>query len=101
MAKELKTNGHDVHIVVLNATYAEATVANLVNVCALPIFQDLDPVAAWTQHAAGKDDIVIYTAAGTVHAFLPYGGAVDTNLSGATGYANVQAALLAAEAAAP
>jgi len=99
MYKELKTAGHDVNMVVVNATYAEATVNTLIGACALPIFQDVDAVGAWTQHAAGKDDILIYTAAGTLHAYLPFGGSVDINLSGQAGYDNVKAALLAAKAA--
>lgn len=99
MFKELKTAGHDVNMVVVNATYAQETVSTLIGACALPIFQDVEAVGAWSQHQAGKDDILIYTAAGTLHAYLPFGGAVDINLSGTTGYDNVKSALLAAKAA--
>lgn len=101
MAQELATEGHDLHFVVVNATYAAQTFTNLTNACSFPVFQDLDAVGAWTQHAAGKDDILIYTPDGLLHAWLPLGGSVDTNLSVPAGYANVKAAILAAKPAVP
>ena len=93
---ELENEGHDIETVIVNKDNADYALSGLLAKCDFPIFQDLASVAAWDQHAGGKDDIIVYNSDGTLSAFLKYGGATGTNLGTPSGYANVKAKILEA-----
>jgi hypothetical protein len=82
--------------VILNADYAEVALANLTQVTAVPIFQDVTPTTAWEQHGAGKDDMVIYDASGKLVTFLAIDGDRAIELGEPEGFDNVLQALIAA-----
>lgn len=96
MQKELLTEGHDVEFLAINVASGVTSQASLVGVCDFPLFQDTAEALAWTMQGGNKDDIYIYDAAGELLKYLPMGGDVDTNLSGAAGYANLKDAILTA-----
>lgn len=96
MQKELLGEGYDVAFLAINVTSGDTSQESLVGVCDFPLFQDTPEELAWSMHGGKKDDLYIYDAAGELVSYLPMGGDVDTNLSGATGYANVKDAILAA-----
>lgn len=93
---EVKKLGKDVHIVVVNAISAEQNVTNLTDVTAVPVFQDVQAVDAWTLHGVGKDDFLIYDKEGKLIAYLPISGEIDTVLQNEKGFQNVLNALLKA-----
>lgn len=94
MQSELNGEGHDVAFLTVNVTSGATSQQALIDVCAFPLFQDEAGVNAWAQHGGAKDDLLIYDASGSLSAYLPFAGAVDTNLSTPAGYANVKAAIL-------
>jgi len=100
IANELADEGHDVDFIFINgiADFFPDLLANKAN---FPIFQDTDEEGAWTQHGGTKDDMIIYGPDHTLHAFLEFGGAVDTNLSTPEGIENVKNAVLEALGALP
>lgn len=95
---ELALEGYDVQMVTINATSANNAddQQELIDRCSFPLFQDVDEVAAWDAHGAGKDDMFIYAADGTLAQALPVDGEASTNLSTPEGYDNVKQALIAA-----
>ena len=97
MRRELAAAGHEVHVVAVNAASAATAQDALTAVCDFPLLQDTDAAGAWALLGGAKDDLFVLDAEGGVVTHLPYGGAVETNLSTDTGYANVKAALLAVE----
>ncbi|TNF33381.1 MAG: hypothetical protein EP329_08360 [Deltaproteobacteria bacterium] len=97
MRQELADAGHDVYVVAINAPSAAANQGALTDKCSFPLLQDTEEVDAWGQLGGSKDDFFVLDENGDVVAHLPVGGEVSTNLSTEEGYANVRAALLAAE----
>jgi hypothetical protein len=93
---EVLKAGKDVHIVVVNAISAATNVTNLTDVTKVPVFQDVQEVDAWTLHAVGKDDFLIYDKEGKLIAYMPISGEIDTVLQSDKGFQNVLAALLKA-----
>lgn len=74
-------------MVLLNSTdAAEASYQAALAASGLPVFQDTEAVGAWKSVDGGKDDFFIYNSSGKLAHYLEFGGQVDTNLSGATGY---------------
>lgn len=99
LSGELATEGVQVQFVAINAVSA-ATPADqqkLIDRCSFPLFQDTKAVDAWGQHKAGKDDIFVYKADGTLSEFLPTTGGKNTDLSAADGYANLKQAVVDAQ----
>lgn len=94
MRLELLGEGLDVAFLAVNVTSGVDTQQNLVNVCSFPLFQDEAGVGAWALHGGAKDDLIVYAADGTLSAFLPYGGSVNTSLGTPEGYGNLKAAIL-------
>ena len=64
--------------------------------CTFPLLQDVEEVGAWDLHEVSKDDIIIYSAQGTLKRFLARGGAVNTTLSNEAGYNAVKEAIIGA-----
>ena len=58
-------------------------------------------MGAWVQHGGGKDDMIVYNSDHTLHAFLEYGGSMNTTLSTEEGRANVKNTILEALGALP
>ncbi len=67
---------------------------NLTDVASFPVFQDVTTVKGQEAMGASKDDIFIYDSTGKLAHYLPFGGNVDTNLSG-PGYAELKKLVLA------
>ncbi|MCB9557492.1 MAG: hypothetical protein H6707_15400 [Deltaproteobacteria bacterium] len=82
---------------IVNGIAAASVQQQLIDRCELPLFQDVDAVKAWDQHGGGKDDLLVYNAAGVLVRFLPFGGQIDTDMRKAVGYQNVKTALLSAK----
>jgi hypothetical protein len=91
MQKELKTAGRDVAFLAVNSTDAASNQTELTSRCEFPLFQDVDAVKAWDQHAGKKDDFFIYGSDGKLARYLPFGGPVNTNLSDPAAYDAVKA----------
>jgi hypothetical protein len=100
IANELADEGHDVDFVFINGP-ADAFPDLLANKADFPIFQDTEEEGAWAQHGGTKDDMIIYTPDHTLHAFLKFGGPVNTNFSTPGGFENVKNAILDALGALP
>ena len=95
IAQELADEGHEVDFLFINGP-ADAFPDLLANKADFPIFQDTDEEGAWVQHGGTKDDMIIYTPEHTLHAFLKFGGPVDTNFSTPAGIENVKNTILQA-----
>jgi hypothetical protein len=96
MNQDLAALGHDTNFAAINIQGAESTQDNLVSKATYPLFQDTAAVDAWALHGGSKDDLYIYAPDGTLFAYLPYGGDVDTNLSNPTTYAAILDLVIAA-----
>ena len=94
MRLEFELAGYDVQFVSINMIAAETTQDGLVSKAAFPLFQDTFDVGAWEIQNGKKDDFFIYAADGTLGAFLPHGGEVNSNLSTEEGYANLRDAII-------
>jgi hypothetical protein len=90
MQKELKADGKTINFAAVNSIDAVANQGDLTSKADFPMFQDIEAVKAWEQHAGGKDDFYIYGSDGKLAHYLKFGGTVDTNLSDATAYAAVK-----------
>ena len=93
---ELKNEGNEIQVVVVNGSSASSSASKLVNVCDFPVFQDTYSVNAWGLHAGGKDDIIIYNSDGTLSSFLEFRGGTNINLGSSSGYNNVKTKILEA-----
>ena len=99
LSGELKAQGVKVEFLAVNAVSAstQADQQKLIDRCSFPLFQDTKEEDAWGQHKAGKDDIFVYKADGTLAEFLPTSGSKTTDLSSPEGYANLKQAVLDAQ----
>jgi len=86
MRLELKNDGYNVNFISINASNATEQQQKLADACSFPLLQDTEEVDAWGVHGGGKDDFFIYGRSGTLQRFLPFGGAVNTNLLSEEGY---------------
>jgi len=100
IANDLAEEGHDVDFLFINGP-DDAFPDLLANKASFPIFQDTEEEGAWVQHGGTKDDMIIYTPEHTLHAFLKFGGPVDTNLSTPDGIENLKNVILQALGALP
>ena len=94
MRLELQAEGKDVQFLTVNATSGFGFQQELLDKQKFPLFQDQTNVNVWTLLGGYKDDFFIYDKAGNLSAYLPSGGSVDTNLSGAVGYNNLKIYIL-------
>ncbi len=90
MKDELDFAGIPVTFVAVNKWSATFSANNLTDDTEYPIFQDTLEVNAWELQGGGKNDFYIYDADGVLHAHLPYGGEIATNLSTDEGYQNLK-----------
>ena len=90
MHKELTTAGKATNFVVVNSIDATANQGDLTSKADFPMFQDVDTVKAWEQHAGGKDDFYIYGSDGKLAHFLKFGGPINTDLSNPVSYADMK-----------
>lgn len=90
MQKELKAEGKTINFLAVNSIDAVANQADLTSRADFPMFQDVDTVKAWEQHAGAKDDFIIYGTDGKLTHYLKFGGPVSTDLSNPTAYADVK-----------
>jgi len=90
MQNELNSAAHMIRFVGINAPYGLGYQSALTGVCDFPLFQDTVPINAFALHKGNKDDIFVYDATGSLRAYLPAGGPIDTNLSTTTGYDNLK-----------
>jgi len=97
MSKEFKAVGHDVAFLAVNKDDAVAQQNKLIEVCAYPLFQDTAEAGVWGRYLGKKDDIYVYGSDGTLSAYLPFGGPVNTVLSDPAGYVAVKNAILSAK----
>lgn len=100
MANELADEGHDVDFLFINGP-SDAFPGLLANKADFPIFQDTAEVGAWAQHGGSKDDIIVYAPDHTLHAFLEFGGPINTNFSADGAFQNVKGVILEALGALP
>jgi len=97
MSDELVAGGNnDVAFVAVNSAGDDGFQQNLIDQCSYPLFQDTDAVLAWDQMGGGKDDIYVYRADGTLSAYFPFGGPLNSNLATPEGYQNLLDAIAAA-----
>jgi hypothetical protein len=94
MRNELDVAGYDVQFIVLNIPGAQPYQQELVDRCALPLFQDQADILAMAAYGGDTDDMFVYGSDGTLAAYLPNDGTIS--LSHDEGYAKIRAALLAA-----
>ncbi len=94
MQDELAAAGLDIVFLAVNAVSGVNHQQNLIDKCSFPLFQDTEEQDVWGLHQGKKDDIYIYDATGLLRSFLPYAGAVQTNLSSEEGYNNLKTAIL-------
>lgn len=90
MQKELRAEGRLINFAAVNSIDAVANQGDLTSRADFPMFQDVDAVKAWEQHAGGKDDFYIYGSDGKLARYLKSGGPVDINLSDPAAYANIK-----------
>jgi hypothetical protein len=90
MHKELTTAGLSVNFAAVNSIDAVPNQNDLTSKADFPMFQDVEAVKAWEQHAGRKDDFYVYGSDGKLAHYLPIGGAVNTDLSNPDGYAAVK-----------
>ena len=96
MRIELAGESPPVRFLSINKADATKDQGKLIDRCSFALFQDTEDDDAWGQHGGTKDDIFIYDSSGLLHAFLPAGGDVSTNLATDGGYDALKAAILAA-----
>ncbi len=96
MRDELLAAGLVIELAVVNRTGFDASLALLTAKGTFPVFQDSAEAGVWALHGGTKDDMFVYDAAGTLRAFLDFGGPVEINLSKPEGYTNVKTAWEAA-----
>ena len=93
MRIELEAEGHTVHFVAINDDRADEDQAGLIGRCSFPLFQDTAEVDAWGMHGGQKDDFFVYRPDGTLSAWLPRRGAVNTTLAIPEGRENLRQAI--------
>ena len=91
---ELTGAGHEFHFVVVNLNSMAGRQPNLTDRGSFAMFQDTEEIDAWGLHGGNKDDFYFYDAGGTLRAFYPARGSVETTLSEEQGYANIRDAML-------
>lgn len=91
---ELQAAGHEFHFVVVNLKSMSERQQNLLDRASFPMFQDTDETNVWEFMGGGKDDFYFYDSEGTLAAWFPASGDVETTLSVDEGYANVRDAML-------
>ena len=69
---------------------------NLIDNCSYPLLQDKEEVDVWGLHEGDKDDFYIFDADGKLVIHLPFGGAVETNLSTDEGYNSLKSLIIEA-----
>ena len=94
MRIELEDFGRSVQFVTVNKDDAAPWQEDLASRCSFPLVQDLPEVGAWDLMDGNKDDIYIYDREGNLAVYLPFHGAIETNLSTEEGYRNLLAAIL-------
>jgi hypothetical protein len=60
MKDDLLEEGYDINVLAINSVGKESSIANLVDTCSYPVFQDTELEDVWGQHQATKDDMFIY-----------------------------------------
>ncbi len=98
MQQELKAEGVDVAIVVINEIKAatEQFQGNLLIRADYPLLQDTAADSAWAKFEGAKDDMYLYGKDGKLVKYLPSHGGATTDLSTPDGYALVKNAIVAA-----
>lgn len=97
MRQSLSESGRDINVVAINILRGEPWQENLSSLCGFDLLQDVASVGAWQLMGGGKDDIFIYREGGSLAAYLPISGEVNTTLSTPDGYANVQNAIVSGD----
>jgi len=92
----LQAQDKPVTFVAIHSAGDEASQGQLTDKCSFPLLQDTAALDIWGDLAGSKNDLYIYTSQGVLQAYLSGAGPVSTDLSTAEGYANVEAAVLAA-----
>ena len=97
MAQELKDEGVETSMYVINEAGSDLAFDALAGASTLPTFQDFWGLDVWTMHAGGTDDFFIYDTNGKLSAYFKGYSEPNSDLSTPEGYGNVKEAILNAQ----